>query len=124
MASCTKNNQFVGPKAKVSSTTLISKKVATGPTIDGTIDAMWADAAKIEFVPIVPDPGNAMFTGYINETYPSSLRSMYDNQYIYFLAEVQDKDKNFKASPWYFNPTTKRWLQEPNLIKNGSRRRK
>ena len=38
LASCTKNDQYIGPKAKVSETTLISKKVTTGPTVDGTVD--------------------------------------------------------------------------------------
>ena len=55
-----------------------------------------------------------MFTGYIGENYSTSMRSMYDNQYIYFLVEVVDNTKSFKASPWYFNATTKRWAQESN----------
>ncbi len=114
LASCTKNDQYIGPKAKVSETTLISKKVTTGPTVDGTVDAAWNDAAKITVSPQVPDPGNAMFTGYIGENYSTSMRSMYDNQYIYFLVEVVDNTKSFKASPWYFNATTKRWAQESN----------
>lgn len=53
-----------------------------------------------------------MFTGYIGETYPVTLRSMYDNQYIYFLAEWNDASKSLGVATWYFNPTTKRWLQE------------
>lgn len=112
LASCTKNDQYIGPKAKVSETTLISKKVTAGPTVDGTVDASWNDAAKINVTPQVPDPGNGMFTGYIGETYPVSLRSMYDNQYIYFLAEWNDASKSLGVATWYFNPTTKRWLQE------------
>lgn len=112
LASCTKNDQYIGPKAKVSETTLISKKVTAGPTIDGTLDASWNDAAKINVTPQVPDPGNGMFTGYIGETYPVSLRSMYDNQYIYFLAEWNDASKSLGVATWYYNPTTKRWAQE------------
>ncbi len=104
MASCTKNDQYIGPKAKVSATTLISKKVATAPTMDGVVDASWDAAAKIEVTPQVPDAGNGMFTGYIGETYPTTLRSMYDDQYIYFLAEWNDASKSEGVATWYYKP--------------------
>ena len=113
--SCTKNDQVLNASAaSANSSELLSVKVTTGPTIDGTIDAMWDNATKIHFSPTVPDPGNGMFAGYAGEAYPVTLRSMYDNQYIYFLAEVTDNAKNFKSAPWYFNPTTKLWAKEPN----------
>jgi len=76
------------------------------------IDAMWDKAAKLEITPTVPDPGNGLFAGYIGDKYLASLRSMYDDQYIYFLAEYADKDQNQKVAPWYFNPTTKLWAKE------------
>jgi hypothetical protein len=39
---------------------------------------------------------------------------MYDDQYIYFLAEYADNTKSVNVTPWYFNPTTKLWAQEPS----------
>lgn len=54
-----------------------------------------------------------MFVGYIGEQYPITIRSMYDATTIYFLAEVEDATKNVQVAPWYFNPTTKLWAQEP-----------
>jgi hypothetical protein len=114
LTQCTKSDQVLDTPAAVSGNELFSQFTTTAPTIDGTIDAAWDNAAKLQFSPTVPDPGNNLFTGYSGTIYPATLRSMYDNQYIYFLAEVPDKDKNHKASNWYFNPTTKLWLQEPN----------
>jgi Ethylbenzene dehydrogenase/Carbohydrate family 9 binding domain-like len=115
IVSCTKKDQVLGATTTTNNvTTLTSKKVTTGPTIDGTIDAMWDNAAKLNFTPVVPDPGNGLFTGYSGQSYSVTLRSMYDNQYIYFLAEVLDNAKNVKGAPWYFDPGTSRWLKESN----------
>lgn len=112
--SCTKNDQVIIPDSGTASTTLVSLKTTTAPTIDGVIDPIWANATKLSVTPTVPDPGNNLFSGYIGTTYSATLRSMYDDQNIYFLVEVVDANKNVKNAPWYFNPTTKLWAQEPN----------
>ncbi len=114
LVSCTKNNQVLNTAGSVTvnGSELLSYKTATAPTIDGTIDGIWDNAAKLSVTATVPDPGNNLFTGYIGETYPVTLRSMYDDKYIYFLAEVVDKNKDVKSAPWYFNPTTQLWAQE------------
>lgn len=109
---CTKNNQVVAPTT-TSTNELISYKTSTAPTIDGVADAIWDNATKLSVTPTVPDPGNGMFAGYQGTTYPATLRSMYDGQYIYFLAEWSDPS-NYQVQPWYFNPTTQRWAQRPN----------
>lgn len=114
VVSCTKDNQVLDTPQVNSSTDLVSVKTTTPPTLDGTIDAMWDNATKISVSPTVPDPGNGLFTGYSGQSYPVALRSMYDDQYIYFLAEVTDNAKNIKAAPWYFDPATSRWVKEPN----------
>ncbi len=112
--SCTKDNQILDVPVTLNGTELFSQLTSTAPTIDGTVDAMWNNAPKLSVTPTVPDPGNGMFAGYSGITYPVTLRSMYDDQYIYFLAEVPDVEKNLKGSSWYFNPTTKLWAQEPS----------
>jgi len=114
IASCTKDDQLLDVPVVNSATDLVSIKTSTPPSIDGTIDAMWDNATKINFSPTVPDPGNGLFTGYSGQSYPVTLRSMYDDQYIYFLAEVTDNVKNIKGAPWYFDPATSRWVKEPN----------
>ena len=118
--SCTKNDQVIIPDNSGStSTTLVSVKTATAPTIDGTIDAAWANATKLSFSPTVPDPGNGLFTGYNGEQYPATLRSMYDANNIYFLLEVTDANKSVVVAPWYFNPSLNvagktGWQKEPS----------
>jgi hypothetical protein len=114
LVNCTKRDQIIDGAATSSGNELVSLKTTTPPTIDGSIDAMWNNAQKLYVEPQVPDPGNGLFTGYNGTIYPVTLRSMYDNQYIYFLVEVQDANKSVKSTPWYFNPTTKLWAQEPN----------
>jgi hypothetical protein len=112
--SCTKNNQVLDVAGSAaSSNELLSYKTATAPTIDGTADAIWDNATILTAVPQVPDPGNGLFAGYIGNSYPVNVRSMYDNQNIYFLAEWNDPTNNL-VQPWYFNPTTQRWAQRGN----------
>ena len=115
VVSCTKKDQVIitAPET-TNSTTLVSIKTSTAPTIDGTIDDVWKNATAIAFTPTVPDPGNGLFTGYNGQTYPATLKSMYDDKYIYFLAQWTDGDKSVNIAPWYFNPTTKLWAQEPS----------
>lgn len=110
---CTKSAQVVVSSSSASTNELLSYKTATAPTIDGTIDAIWDNATKLAVTPTVPDPGNGMFAGYQGNVYPATIRSMYDGQYIYFLAEWNDVSNN-PVQPWYFNPTTKLWAQRPN----------
>ncbi len=117
--SCTKNDQVIIPDSGSNSTTLVSYKTTTAPTIDGTVDAAWANATPITFSPTVPDPGNGLFVGFIGEQYPAKLRSMYDGSNIYFLLEVTDANKSINVAPWYFNPamntaTTTGWQKEPS----------
>ncbi|MGZ3750812.1 MAG: ethylbenzene dehydrogenase-related protein [Mucilaginibacter sp.] len=115
VVSCTKKDQVIIPGGATTdnSSTLVSVRTTTAPTIDGTIDPIWKNATKLNFTPTVPYPGNGLFTGYNGQTYPATLRSMYDDKYIYFLAEWDDADKSVYVATWYFNPTTKLWAQEP-----------
>lgn len=111
--SCTKDDQILDTVQANASTDLISTKVSSVPEIDGIIDAAWESATKLKITTVVPDPGNNLFSGYIGETYTGTIRSMYDDKYIYFLVEYADKNKSIKSAPWYFDPATKRWAQEP-----------
>lgn len=95
-----------------STTSLTSIKISTPPTIDGAVDLAWANSPVLRINPTVPDPGNGLFSGYINENLPVTLRSMYDEENIYFLAEYADDTKSVNVAPWYFNPDTKLWAQE------------
>ncbi|MBK8642595.1 MAG: hypothetical protein IPN15_10405 [Saprospiraceae bacterium] len=82
-------------------------------TIDGSIDASVGEESTKLNLRTVPDPGKNFLVGISRKVIQGTLRSMYDNDYIYFLAEIVDAEKSVKSAPWYFNPTTKRWAQEP-----------
>ena len=115
---CTKTDQVVAPTS-TNSTTLVSYRTSIAPAIDGSIDGIWANAAKLQVTPTVPDPGNGLFTGYNGMQYPATLRSMYDNQYVYFLVEYADAGKSTNVAPWYFNPSLNvtgktGWQKEPS----------
>jgi hypothetical protein len=112
VVSCTKDDQILDVPQINNSTDLISSRVATAPTLDGTIDASWDNATKLNFTLAVPDPGNGLFSGYIGDTYKATLRSMYDDNFIYFLAEYNDNTKNVNVTPWYFDTTAHLWKQE------------
>ena len=91
---------------------MFSEKTTTAPTIDGVIESEWSKAAKLNFTTAIPDPGNGLFAGYQGISYPVTIRSMYDNQNIYFLVEIPDANKNHKTAPWYFDVATQRWNRE------------
>jgi hypothetical protein len=118
---CTKSDQVLTTSPVTDNgTTLVSYKTTTAPTIDGTIDAIWAKATKLNVTPTVPNPGNGLFTGYNGEEYPATIRSMYDAQNIYFLVEYADAAKSVNVAPWYFNPAlnvfgkSTGWQKEPS----------
>ncbi len=114
VVSCTKDDQVLDtPQVINSSTDLVSAKTTTPPAIDGTIDAMWANSQVLQFSTAVPEVTGDVFRGYTGNIIPSvKLRSLYDDNSIYFLVEWADPTQSLKRNPWYFNPATKRWVQE------------
>jgi len=112
IVSCTKKDQVIIPTSGGSTTTLVSVKTGTAPVIDGDIDAAWANATKLQVTATVPDPGNGTFEGYIGLSYNVTLRSMYDANNIYFLAEWNDPDESLMNTPVAYNPTTKLWARQ------------
>jgi Ethylbenzene dehydrogenase len=116
VVSCTKNDQVLDIAKPInSSTDLVTVKVTSPPTIDGTIDALWDNSPKLQFSTAVPEVTGDVFRGYTGNIIPSvTLRSAYDATNIYFLVEWADPTQSLKRQPWYFDPTptSKRWFQE------------
>src|SRR5579872_1902380 len=110
--SCVKDNQVITTDSGSSSSTLISLKTTSAPTIDGVIDALWSSATKLTVTAQVPDPGYGTFAGYIGNSYDVTLRSLYDANNIYILAEWNDPDKSLQNTPVSYNPTTKLWSRQ------------
>ncbi len=109
---CRRDDQILGSTSDENELTAI--RASTAPSIDGTIDASWNAAPKLMVKPQVPNPGNGLFAGYVGKSYNVTLRSMYDDQNIYFLIEWDDPTANFVDRPWYFNPSTHLWAREAN----------
>jgi Ethylbenzene dehydrogenase len=114
VVSCTKDDQVLDtPQVINSSTDLVTVKTTAAPTIDGAIDAMWANSPKLQFGTAVPEVTGDVFRGYTGNIIPSvTLRSAYDATSIYFLAEWSDPTQSLARQPWYYDPATQRWAQE------------
>jgi hypothetical protein len=112
VASCTKDNQVLDIGQGNAGSELVSLKVTSAPSVDGIIDASWANATKLTSTVTVPDPGNDYFKGYVGSSQTVTMRSMYDASKIYFLAEWNDPTKSLNRDTWYFDPVTKKWMEE------------
>jgi Ethylbenzene dehydrogenase len=114
--SCTNDDQVLdiytptGPN--VSETELVSQKVTTAPTIDGQVDGIWDELPKLVTRTTVPDPGDNVFRGYVGDAITVNMRSVYDDEFIYFLAEWDDPTQSMDRNTWYFDPALKFWKQE------------
>jgi len=121
---CTKKNQVLDTGSSNPTILYASKGTATLQAInsspwDGTIESIWNDATKLTVHATVPDLGNNTFAGFIGNATDVTIRSLYDANNVYFLAEWNSDQKNLASSPWYFNPTTHLWAQESSApVKN------
>ncbi len=77
---------------------LVSVKTDTTITLDGTPDAAW-DAAKalnvrVDNLPYKPDNYKGM------KATDVTMKSLYDDQNVYFLVQYKDDTKSLARSPW------------------------
>ena len=81
---------------------LVSVKTDQAPAIDGTVEAAWEKAPAHKFIldqtPYKPEG----FKG-ITKT-NVTMKSMYDNEYIYLLVQWQDPTKSLERQPWVKQP--------------------
>ncbi len=123
---CTKKNEVLNQTPASTSTTANTdtlysvKGTATLQPIsgnalatawNGTLDGAWSNAPIVTVHAVVPDLGNNTFEGFIGNATDVNLRSMYDANNIYFLAEWSCSKNPTVSSPWYYNPITKLWAQ-------------
>ncbi len=79
--------------------TLISSKTASGIVLDGIADQAWESAKPLAItVDELPYQPNNGYTGMISTTV--TLKSLYDDQYVYFLISYQDPTKSLERFPW------------------------
>ncbi len=72
---------------------LTARKVATAPTLDGAMDALWKDAKPL----VVKVSGGKNLPGGATEV---TLRSVYSGDTIYFLVQYRDPTQSARRSPW------------------------
>ena len=93
---------------------LTAMKVAKEPTVDGKVDALWNKAKAIK----IPVTGGANFPNGGTEV---TLKSVYTDTDIFFLAQWRDKTQSYQRFPWKKQPDGS-WLQlkDPNDKGNDS----
>lgn len=94
--------------AQAQETTLVAKRVATPPRLDGIAEGLWDQAPELA----VPVFGGANFPGSSTQVW---LRALYTPDRIYFLARWKDATDSVRRSP-YQKQADGRWIQlkEPN----------
>jgi hypothetical protein len=90
------------------SNVLTAKKVAKGLVLDGKVDALWKDARAIK----IPVTGGANLPNGSTEV---TLKAVYTDTDIFFLAQWRDKTQSYYRSPWKRQPDGS-WmmLKDPN----------
>ncbi len=105
-------DEVLFPNESPSDTELEALKTSTPPEIDGVVDAAWSDARLLNTTVEVPDPGNDVFRGYVGNTNDVTMRALYDDDFIYFLAEWKDDRLDLNRQTWYYDPDVVQWKQE------------
>lgn len=90
------------------SNVLTAKKVAKGPVLDGKIDGLWKQVRAIK----IPVTGGANLPNGSTEV---TLKAVYTDTDIFFLAQWRDKTRSYQRSPWK-KQTDGSWvkLTDPN----------
>ena len=111
---CRQDDQILGlDDQPIGANVLLAQKVTAAPTIDGTVDAIWEGSTKLNVETVVPDASPSdEWRSLTGKYYSVTLRSAYDAENIYFLAEWDDPTHSIARQPWYFDPVAKKWAQE------------
>ncbi|TAJ98386.1 ethylbenzene dehydrogenase [bacterium] len=90
------------------SNVLTAKRVPKGPVLDGKVDALWKEAQAVK----IPVTGGANLPNGGTEV---TLKAVYTDSDIFFLAQWRDKTQSYQRSPWK-KQTDGSWakLTDPN----------
>ena len=87
---------------------LEAKKVAAGPTLDGTMKSVWEQAKPLS----VNVMGGKNLEGGKTTV---NLRALYTNEMVYFLVQYKDPTQSSRRSPWVKQPDGSwKQLNDPN----------
>jgi len=125
LSSCKKDDTDDPVDPGESTSELLVKKFSAAPTLDGTVDDMWATAQRLVGTTEVPtlsargtylnsdgegiEEGLGLFAPYSGEKYDFTMRAGYSGSDIYFLLEWQDGEDSKDRQSWYFDPSDKLW---------------
>ena len=84
---------FVGHPEAQQKNILVSKKVAAGPTLDGTMKDIWNQAPPLTFKVL----GGKNLPGGSTEV---TMRSVYTDAMVYFLVQYKDPTLSARREPW------------------------
>jgi hypothetical protein len=84
---------FVGQPEAQQKNTLVAKKAAAGPTLDGTMKDVYKDAQPLTFKAL----GGKNLQGGSTEV---TMRSVYTDDIVYFLVQYKDPTQSARREPW------------------------
>jgi len=132
---CSDKNDPV-PDPGESTTELLVKKFSAAPTMDGTVDDVWATAQKLVGTTEVPtlaargthlnsdgeniEENLGLFEPYAGEKYDFTMRAGYSGDRIYFLLEWKDDKDSKDRQSWYFDPSDKLWKGQHKYANNAN----
>ncbi len=96
---------------------LVSEKVSTAPAENATVDALWADVEGVSIATIVTpydvevDGHDIWWDDYEGMEINLTMKSVYTDNDIYFLATWNDAEDSKTRQAWYYNQTGGKWLQ-------------
>lgn len=121
ISSCGSDDKPVAP-TPVPVDMLQSQFVASAPADNATVDALWSTVPALSIATTVPSytaldgSGNDIWwDSYEGNTSLLTLKSVYDANYIYILAQWDDAEDSRRRQAWYYhqdaNPANSKWLQ-------------
>lgn len=97
--------------------TLVSVKTDQTPTIDGVVDTPWQDAPSLKVT--VDKQSYKPSNGYKGITKTTvAMKSLYDQEYVYFLVQYDDPTLSVERYPWVKQPDGT-WKQSQNKDSTG-----
>ena len=134
--SCKKDDDDPVVDPGESSTELLVKKFDAAPTMDGTVDDVWATAQRLVGTTEVPtlaargtylnsdgedfEETLGLFDPYAGEKYDYTMRAGYTSTDIYFLLEWEDEADSKDRQSWYFDATDNLWKGEHKYANDAS----
>lgn len=83
----------LGPGTAADRNTLVAKKAAAAPELDGVMDAVWQPAPEME---VLVRGGRNLPEGRTEV----KLRALYSDDMVYFLVQYRDPTESVRRSPW------------------------